>query len=440
MTTRRRHLPALIFLFIAACSPIPPGQQDPENRLPQATLAITNVQIIPVSQPGLLQDQTLLINGRHIVKIAPASEVTLPAGIRTLDGRGRYLIPGLVDMHEHLPRGDAAGEYPLDRYFDLQLAAGVTTIRTMRGQKGDPELRDAIASGEIEGPRLIVGSPGFNDELAPDPRSARALVHQYEREGFDFIKILDPLGQSTFSEIIATAKELDMPIAGHLPDSISPDQALAAYWTLEHLHGHGSARLAGQQAFVPVALATAESGVWICPTLGFQVSWYGQASIEEMSRWPGMAYAAPGSLAYWTERVNRQITESELSPSENRARMQARYAAVLELANAGVGILVSASGGWFLVPGFSIFVEFRCLDRAGLSPGQILQAATYDAARALGKEESWGSIQEGMLADLVLLDADPLQDIRNAEAVRAVIREGVLYERDELDRRLAKVR
>ncbi|MHC5066311.1 MAG: amidohydrolase family protein, partial [Planctomycetota bacterium] len=174
-----------------------------------------------MNQPGVLSDQTLLIEGNRIARMAPATELEPPAGARIVDGRGRYLIPGLADMHEHLPRGTEPGEYPLDRYFDLQLAAGVTTIRTMRGAAGDPELRDAIRRGDREGPRLIVGSPAFHDSLAPDARTARALVREYSAAGFDFIKILDPLDPATFAAIIEAAEEVDLPLAGHLPDSIS---------------------------------------------------------------------------------------------------------------------------------------------------------------------------------------------------------------------------
>ena len=381
---------------------------------------------------------TVLVEGERIVQVGPAAEVVVPSQATVVDGRGRFLIPGLADMHEHLPRGDTEWESSLDDYFDLHLAAGVTTLRTMRGQDGDVALRDALARGQRSGPRLIVGSPGLDAETAPDPQAAIERVRAFHGTGFDFVKVLGGFDLATFRAAATEARRLGIPLAGHVPSILSMDEVLTSYWTTEHLHGHAAESHSGV-AFAALVQQTAKSGLWVCPTLGFQVSWYGQESIANMDQWPGMQYAHPKARADWTESASKHLVVVRRALKLNTAKMKARYTAVRALADAGVGLLASSSGGWFLMPGFSMFVEFRHLAVAGLSPAQILEAATLQAARSVGQQNQWGSVRPGLVADLVLVDANPLEDIENVERVTAVVRRGQLFDRAELDRRLAAI-
>jgi imidazolonepropionase-like amidohydrolase len=170
------------------------------------------------------------------------------------------------------------------------------------------------------------------------------------------------------------------------------------------------------------------------------VSWYAEEAAAEMSRWPGLAYAPPESITHWTARANERAAADPATLASWAAIMESNRQAVRSLADAGVELLVSTSGGWFLVPGFSMFVELRCLHDAGLTNPEILRAATFQAARRAGQKSEWGSIRPGLSADLVLLDANPLEELRAAERVRAVVRRGRLHDREDLDRRLNAIR
>lgn len=406
-----------------------------------ATLAITHVNVIPMNQPGVLEDHTVLVRDDRIIAVTPADESDVPRGARIIDGAGRYLIPGLADMHEHLPRGQEEWEFGLAACFDLQLAAGVTTIRSMRGAAGDVALREVIERGEQDGPRLILGSPGIDAELAPDPATARARVREFRDAGFDFLKILEGFDRTTFDAIADEARAMDLPLAGHLSDTVDLELALSTpLHSIEHTHGHGQEARERPAAFAELAQRTREAGVWICPTLGFQVSWYAQEDLDSLASWPGVEYAHPSSVSFWTEASRKRADVDSETLIDYTHRMQGLRRAVRGLAAEGVGLLVSSSGGYFLIPGFSMFVEFRCLADAGLTPREILEAATIAAARSENQEDDWGSIAPGLSADLVLLAANPLEDIRNTEAVVAVVRRGECHDRQDLDRRLAAVR
>lgn len=405
-----------------------------------APLAITGVHVVDVGSGDLARDQTIVVRDGRIESIGPAATLAVPPGATVFDAAGAFAIPGLADMHVHLPRGDQAEDVPLERYFDLLLAAGVTTVRSMRGAPGDTALRDAIARGDRPGPRLIAASPVINGANAPDPATARALVQRFAREGYDLLKITEGMDRPTFDAIVDEARARGRRLAGHVPDCVEVADTLPGYWTLEHLHGHGSVSARDPEALPALVRDTVAHGVKVCPTLGFQVSWYGQASLAELEAWPGVEHAPLAALAEWRDHAAKQLALTRRSTAKNRHRMEANYAAVRALDAAGADLLVSASGGWFLVPGFSMFVEMRQLAHAGLTPTRILRAATKDAARAMGQADQWGTIQPSRIADIVLVAADPRADITNVEQIVAVVRRGILHDRAELDRRLAQSR
>lgn len=404
-------------------------------------LVIADVNVVPVHAPGVLEHQSVLIQDGRIVRIAATAEVEVPEGARIVDGAGRWLIPGFADMHEHIPRGGHYADYPLEDYFDLQLAAGVTTMRSMRGALEDIELRATVESGEREGPRMILGSPGINSQYAPDVETACQNVRDFHAAGFDFIKILGGFDVDTFDALAETARELGIPIGGHWPSGVPLENGLdAPFWSVEHLHEYRGRFERDPEAFDELARVTAELGIWICPTIGFQVSWYTQEPLEDMLRWPGVDYASPEAIGNWSRKVVGRLPADAETQAQYDAQIESIRGAVRALADADVGLLVSPSGGWFLVPGFSMYLEFRCLAECGLSPEEVLTAATINAARSVGEEDAWGSVREGLAADLVLLDANPLERILVPEDVRAVVRAGELFEREELDARLARIR
>ncbi len=442
----RATIPAAVcFVLASSCRVVPHADPTPP---PGATADIVDVALVSMVDAGhggerpveLEPHRTVWIAGDRIARVEAASDCALPSNVRVVDGRGKFLLPGFADMHGHLPRGRDPGEFTTDESFDVLLAAGVTTMRSMRGADGDVALRDAIERGERRGPRLLLGSPGVSGQWATDAEAARELVRAYAAEGYDFLKVLGGFPLEVFRALADEADAHALPIAGHLPDAVSIEDALAApFASIEHLHGHAGALGDDPTAFASLARRTRDAGVWVCPTLGFRVVWEGQRTLDEMLAWPGVELAHPDMVDLWTDEAVQRIDAASADPERFEANMQTRYDATRELARAGVGMLVSSSGGSFLAPGFSMFVEFDCLTEAGLEPAEILAAATINAARFVGAESEWGSVAPGKCADLVLLDGNPLEDIGNARRIAAVVRRGDIHERADLDRRLDDV-
>ncbi len=414
-----------------------PVQQKKDSSL----YLIHDINVIPVSSPGIIPSQDVTIRNGVITSIRPSDQTALPEDHKIIEGKDRYLLPGLMDMHVHLPRRSDENPYSIDEFLSLHLAAGVTLVRSMRGHPDDIELRDSLERDERIGPHIIAGSPAIDGKSAPNPAKARALVQNYKEAGFDLLKLTEGFSTETFLALAEEAARANIPLAGHVPDEISLDQALdAPFKTIEHLHGHGAAHADPLVDFEELARRTTQAGVWICPTLSFQVGWYGQESVDTMMNWPGMEFAHPATKARWKEEAEERQNLSPEALLENSSRMKHRLEAVLALARARVGLLASPSTGYFLVPGFGLHVELEWLLRAGLKPSQILQAATLDAARCVGEESRFGSVEKNKVANLVLLASNPLEDIRHTRTVDGVFVRGHYISKKGLAKRLSGLR
>ncbi len=452
----RRLLAAALALI--ACSPAAArAQAEPP------ALAIVGVIVVPMTEGGgVLRGQTVLVRGGRIEAIGPADRMAVPADAVRVDGAGRWLMPGLADMHVHL-------EYtPEPDLLPLFVANGVTTIRSMDGRPSILQWRRRIAAGELAGPRiytagpLLDGDPPLRDDntVVRTADEARAAVDAQHAAGYDFIKVYTNLSPDAYQAVLDAARERGMRVAGHVPRRLDLADALASgQHSLEHLadfadaiesadsrvrgRWHWSKLYLGMPADADSARAVAErvaaSGVWIVPTV-IQAD-RGLAPMDSMRTWlesPAM-HALPMAQAAWDparwdaeQRQRYEQMDAEdwravaRGPANRRMLVRALHQAGARLA------LGTDTPNPFVLPGFSVHDELANFVAAGLPAEAALAAGTREAARMMGDEAEWGTVEVGRRADLLLLDANPLDDVRNASRIAGVVLAGRWLPREAL--------
>lgn len=408
------------------------------------------------SAPILRSGQSILIQDGRIQAVGPTAVVEPPPSARLIDGRGRIAMPGLADMHVHLWDQAALGAY---------LAHGITTIRNASGMPFHLRLAQRIAAGEIAGPRLIttgpiLNSPGPNaqiiHQIVSSDHEARAAVRSQHAAGYRTIKVYSNLSREAYGAVLEEARALGMTIMGHSPEGVRQpgtpqsrpfaipfeellDDGFVTFEHMETIVWHGLRNRHDEAAAVALARQVAAAGVAVDPTL---LAYYNLLRVAEtrgayLNR-PGVETINP--LVVMQERPNYDRWSREaVAPA--RAAFEFYQRATRIFADAGVLLVAGSDAGIFTnIPGRSLIDELRLLAGAGLSRFEVLQAATRNAAQALGEAETFGRIAPGLRADLVLLDGNPLDDLETLDRPAVVIAGGDVYDRAALDQLLAAAR
>ena len=396
---------------------------------------ITHVTVIDTTGGPPLRDVSVVIRDGRIADIGPNIEI--PKDAQVIDGRGKFLIPGLWDMHVHL-------SWTTDSALPLLIANGVTGVRDLGSDlKEIDEWRTKIDCGVLAGPRIyragpILNGKSFNKyQLVPgSPEATRGVARALKQVGVDFLKVHRRMERESYFALIDEAKKLDLRVVGHIPMSVSPEEASdAGQATIEHVEtlfeGTFSAALKPDDDF-PNAVrdwrATqadklfakfVKNGTVVDPTL------VPYRSLVEGGD-PRMKYVA--------KSLRKPLVFTADEAKQWQRKFDEYKEVVRQMNAAGVTLLTGSDIAGPRVPGFTLQDELVLLVESGLTPLQALQAATINASKVLGADA--GVIAKGKLADLVLLDANPLDDIRNAQRINAVIAQGRLYRRADLDRLL----
>jgi imidazolonepropionase-like amidohydrolase len=447
--------------------------------------AIEHVTVIDVESGTRLRDHTAVVSGHHIDAVGPAARTRVPAGARRVDGHGKFLIPGLWDMHTHVCNDSATFRTALP----LLLANGITGVRDMAGPLQQViAWRDDTRAGKLLGPRAVVSGPLIDgpppatdgDILATTPEEARRDVDSLAAAGVDFIKSYEMLRRDVFLAILDAARRRGLRVAGHLPMAVSAVEASnAGMASFEHLRNLELACSSKAESLMaaridtlnanldapgralrsriqstqrPVALDTedparrralletlARNRTWQVPTLYLDDVALAFSDSATMRRVRATEPYVSGEVSAWWEQQRTAFLGAP-EPSQARARRHAEWqrAMVKSLRDARVGILAGSDMPNLITPaGFSLHEELRALQGAGLTPIEALRTATLAPAQYLGATDSLGSVAAGKVADLVLLDADPLADIGNVSRIRAVVVNGRLLTRADLDGLLA---
>jgi imidazolonepropionase-like amidohydrolase len=422
------------------------------------SIAIVNVNVIPMTSEVVLPARSVVVTDGKIISIGDVDTTALPEDAAIVDGTDRYLMPGLAEMHAHVP-GESSQD--IERVMSLFVANGVTVVRGMLGEPSHLKLRQQLAAREITGPRLFTSGPSFNGNSVADPGQATAMVREQFKDGYDFLKIHPGLSLAEFTAIAETANELHLPFAGHVPEDVSVEQALVAgIATIDHLDGYMVSLLAanddpsgGYGGFFGVfladqadegkihgvAAATAVAGVWNVPT---QSLFENLASAEDpgrMAERPEMKYVSAATVEAWKQTKIEFMQEPLYKPETAARAIDLRRRLIIALHRSGAGLLLGSDAPQvFNVPGFSIHRELKLLVEAGLSPFEALQTGTVYPASFLNKEDDFGTVQTGLEADLVMLDGNPLQNIENSRRIHGVMIRGRWLSRQDLGRLLER--
>lgn len=244
------------------CAPLACPTEPPCSGHSEAITAFVDVTVIPMDRERRIPGQTVLVRGDRIIEIGPMARVKVPAGGVRVDGRGKFLIPGLAEMHAHIPGGQAT-DTVVERTLFLYVAGGITTIRGMLGHPRHLELRGRAARGELLSPTIYAAGPSLNGNSIPDPAAAAKAVVEQKNAGYDLLKIHPGVSREAFDTLAATAKRVGIPFAGHVPADVGIARAIdARYATIEHLDGYiegmlrdGAPLTAEQSAFFGINLA-----------------------------------------------------------------------------------------------------------------------------------------------------------------------------------------
>ena len=410
---------------------------------PTGTAAIENVTVIDVQTGARVANQTVRIEGNTIAAVGAAATVSVPAGARRIDGRGKFLIPGLWQMHGH-----DLEHYGIDygsrmAPFQLFIAHGVTGTRDM-GSTIDQLFvgKQRIRELKVPAPRIVGAGPLIEGPQTPNPRmapmviglatpgEARQVVGALALAGVDLIKVHGDMTPDTYFALAEEAKRKNIQFAGHIPRGVSLAEASdAGQWSIEHL-GYVSAECVTKNAAgdaeidVPKCQAAfaklKANGTYLGPTLIGSMPLTADHPNVSDERWK---YVKARKRATFPSNFPKDVTPAAKANFELNQRLT-RMAA-----EAGVRLIVStdAAGGTRL-PGFSVLDELILFADAGVTPLATLQAGTLNPMMLLKKDSSLGTITAGKLADMVLLDGDPLTDMRNLRRISAVVADGRVFD------------
>jgi imidazolonepropionase-like amidohydrolase len=406
----------------------------------RGTIMIAGVSVVPMDREEVLQNQTVIVENGRITYVG--AQRNPPTGATVVDGRGKFLMPGIAEFHAHVPNGAVA-----HRALTLYALAGVTTARGMLGQPAHLALRDSIRNGQLFGPRVLTSGPSFNNNSVSSPGVAITMVTDQKNAGYDLLKIHPGVPRVAFDSLAATANRLRIPFSGHVPLEVGLDAAITAkYSTIDHLDGFIEAMYNGPQPltaavdgffglgivrqldtsrFQPIVERVKASGVAMVPTQILMDNYTNDKTGEQLTSGPEFRYWLPQVVTNWRNMKNN-LLEQPPAPREQQQEFTAlRRRFIKTLYDSGVPFLLGSDAPQFWnVPGFSAHRELGALVAAGLTPYQALRTGTVNVARFLGEEGLSGVVRQGARADLILVDGNPLQDIANTLRISGVVVNG----------------
>jgi imidazolonepropionase-like amidohydrolase len=446
----------MLFLLLAF---VPSGLL--RSQTSSTVLVLRGGTLVDVASGKEISDSTIVMRGERIEQIGSGNRA-IPEGAQVIDAKGKWIVPGLIDSHAHADNPD---ETP----FSLYLANGVTTIRNPGGNITVLRLtREQLIRGELIGPRLFFSGPLLDgippvwpdmSLLVDTPQRARSAVNFLADQGVDFVKVYNNVKEPELRAIIETAKERGLPVAGHIPRSITMTHAVELGMTrLEHIRITGREMLSADEAdqIDPLPLGRREPLLWQRFDLQSEKM---QALVQRLAQSqifldptlviaeetevpnpdadkndPNNQYLSPKVVERY---VNLKSPIYELPAELQAAGLEAfhKQEKFVGMCNrAGVKIIAGTDGPGIgsLLPGFGLHRELELLVESGMSPLEALRAASLTGAEALGKDDRLGTVEPGKFADMVVLDADPLQEIQNLRKIHLVVQGGKTYAPDAL--------
>lgn len=422
---------ACLLIFLSSGLSLAVQKQQARN---DRELVFTRVNVINTTDAPMQTDMTLVIRDGRIVGLGKTGRIKIPKDARIVDARGKFLIPGLWDMHVHL----GTDSFDKEAHLSLFLANGVTGVRIMDGEPAHHEWRNQIQAGQLDGPRMMIGSPIIGQSPIT-ASAARVIVREAKLAGADFVKVHDALSRDSYFAVLEEARTLNLAVEGHVPAALTAGEVSAlGQKSIEHFTGLDEAK-ADEKKAIALAVILKRNRTWLCPTLIMRQS-YASLDDAKLAHEPRLKYVKPSWARRWVRMAADSVKTASEEWANRRALVEKEKGLVGLLHNNGLEILAGTdTSNPFCAPGFSLHDEMALLVAAGLTPLQALQSATLNPARFFQRSRDLGTIEKGKLADLVLLDANPLRDIRNTQKINAVVINGRLLDRQTLDEMLSKI-
>jgi imidazolonepropionase-like amidohydrolase len=454
----------LLTTSIAAQSP-----QAPQSNI----VAFVNVNVIPMDRERVLRNQTVIVRNGTITTIGDSKRIKAPAGAQVVDGTGKFLTPGLMDMHVHLFSDDEFPDALAEDEFKVMIAYGVTTIRLMIGTPEQLVLREKSAKGEVLAPTIFAASPHLTGRKQPNgivvatEAEARAAVAQSKRDGYDFIKVTTFLAPQVYEAIVDEALKQNIRVVGHADSrSVGLQRALKARQQIEHLDSYLEALVPetapvkgsvsdiyvynpnnwesidylDEKKIPELARLTVQANPFVTPTLHLFKFTFGKGRSEESFKaQPDIRFYPQKVVEAWTRASKRYL--STAAPIEKREKyIRVRNEIVKAIYDAGGKIMAgSDTPEWLMLYGHTLHLELIDLRDAGLSNYATLETATRNPAMFLGLLDQTGTIEKGKHGDLVLLEANPLDDIANTQKRAGVMIKGKYFTQAEMNRWLDEI-
>jgi len=422
----------------------------------QATV-ITNVTVIPMDTERTLSNHTVVVRGQRIAEMGPAGSIKTPAGARVIDGRGKYLMPGLAEMHGHIPPGQGATDENISKVLAYYALNGVTYVRGMLGDPKHLPWRDRANRGEILSPTIITTGPSLNGQSIPTVEAAVKAVTDQKAAGYDLMKIHPGIQRNVYDSMAATARKVGIRFAGHVPLAVGLIDALdQKQWTIDHVDGYieALAPAGAQSQFFGFNLvsqadlsklpalveASKRSGTWIVPTQSLFESMLGGKTTDELVALPEMKYWPAATIEQWKKATNDTRQGLGVTVESAQKYVELRRTIMQALHKGGVPFLLGSDAPqWWNVPGFSVLREMEAMAKAGFTPYQILESGSRNVARYVNQESEFGTVAAGKRADLVLLNANPLVAVGNWVQKAGVMVRGKYYDAAEIEKRLGEL-
>lgn len=428
--------------------------------------AFTNVTVLTMDGDRRLTDQTVVIVGGRVSAMGPAASTPVPAGATRIDGRGKFLMPGLAEMHAHVPPGNPTAEQLADIMF-LYVANGITTIRGMLGAPYQIELKRQLAAGEVLGPQFFSAAPSLNGNSAPTPDAAVALVRQAKLTGYDLVKIHPGVSRETWDAAVAEMRAQGLTWGGHIPMGVGIVHAMrTGIATIDHVDGYLEASVSDSSVYAPgnqlgdvidavdaskfaaLARMARDLNVWNVPTMYLWENFYNDRTPEALGALPEMMYVSQQQVTAWMnqKRARALADENQRMTPVRRARyLELRRQMLKALADAGAPLLMGTdSPQMFNVPGYALHRELQVARAAGLTPQQVLESGTRNVGRyvreSLKQDGAFGTVAVGQWADLVLLEADPTVDLEHLTRRAGVMLRGRWVSAAEITAGLERIR
>lgn len=405
-------------------------------------IAIVGATVVPMDGNRLLPDHTVLISGGRITAMGPVGSTAVPAGSRVINAAGRYLVPGLADMHVHLTA--EIGARPDFGDGPLFLAAGVTTVLNVRGDSTTLAWRRQVNGGGVVGPTIHTSGEFVNEPRVTTPEEAEREVRAQAAAGYDVIKVrevVDPVRRAvvttvgmsleTYRELMETARGLRMPVIGHVPANLGYQASIDMGQSWAHLFAILPVARLGDTALARVGAAMRTAGIWVTPTLVVYRA-------DALTGAPEALLVGEEARGGW-QRFAENVPPGR--PAWAASMVDTLQRATRALHQAGVPLLAGTDAlGWpFMVPGSGLHEELRLLGEAGLSPYEVLRTATVEPARFLGKSDEFGTVAVGRRADLVMTAENPLANLATLRHPVGVMARGEWRDSAELRRLVDRI-